>query len=795
MTQQSSNVTDRWQRIEEIFHAALDQPGADRESFIARESIDDQSVAAEVRALLAAHTDTHPLLDAPRVTDLPSGMRLGPYALDRVLGTGGMSTVYLAHRADSRFDKHVAIKLVNQGLAAEVGGDRFRIERQILARLEHPNVARLLDAGVSDFGQPYLVMEWVDGIPLDEWLRRESPSLDARLALWLEIAGAVAYAHRNLVIHRDLKPSNVLVNAEGVPKLVDFGIAKLLSDVPGGFDATRTRHFTPRYASPEQIRGDAVTTSTDIYGLGLLLFEMVTGRLPHDAAAAAPHEHARAVLEEDVRTPATVPVDLRAILEMALRKEPERRYSAVEQFAEDVRRFRRGLPVSAQPETFTYYLRRFVSRNRVGVSVAALVVVSLLGLVGIAMRQARIANDQRLRAEQVTEFITSFLGATPTGPDWALYNKGVSLRVVELADLMTERVGRELSNQPEAEATIRSVLAMSYFQMGELGKARQHSQRAIVLYENMYPEDHPRRLSVEIVEAASELALGRFADAERRAVRVASLWKHPPATAVPVIATQLGTAQVRVGKLAESEKTFLDAIGQVERALGPNHPSLALLASNSSLVYLERGEFEAAARQLERAASISRANFKDASTPLAWSLVNLANAYRFLGRYDDMQRAAEESYEQFKGALGESHFSTVHALVFIAYGKARRGEPDAEAIVRRAIANQSRLPVDHYERAVSLGFLGFVLMQKGQLLEAKQALERALEIRRATFKDPNWRIAETEGWLGETLVKLGDRGSGSALLEKSHGTFTILYGPKNPRTTEARERLASVAGR
>jgi serine/threonine-protein kinase len=786
-------MQDRWHRIEEVFHRALAHEPQDRDAFIAAHTGDDAAVAAEVRALLAAHAATNTLLDAPRVTELPAGMRLGPYALDRLLGTGGMATVYLAHRADRQFDKRVAIKLVNQGLAAEINDDRFQIERRVLARLEHPNVARLLDAGFSDFGQPYLVMEWVDGVPLDHWLQSAPHTLERRLKLWLDIAGAVSYAHRNLIIHRDLKPSNVLVDADGIPKLVDFGIAKLLGDHGGG-SATRTQPFTPRYASPEQIRGQAVTTSTDIYGLGVLLYEMVTGRLPH-GAESSPHEQTRAVLERDVAVPPSVPPDLAAILAMALRKEPERRYATVEQFAEDVRRFQRGLPVMAQPETWTYRLRTFVRRHRVPVVATALAAAFLVALTSIALRQARIANDQRARAEQVTDFITGFLGATPTGPDWALQNKGVSLRVVELADLISERVGRELGNQPEAEATLRSVLAMTYIQMGEIAKAQEHAARAITLYEALYPADDPRRLSVELVQAASELALGRFADAEARAERIAALWRDPPATAAPVIATQLGVAQFRLGKLAASEQTFLTSIASVEQALGANHPSVALLSANLSLVYLERGQFDVAARHLERAAVISRATFKDASMPLAWALVNLANTYRFLGRTDDMLRAAEESYEQFKGALGENHYSTMHALVFIAYGKALRGDRDALSVVERAIANQAQLPADHYERGVSLTFLGAVLMHERRLPEARRALEQALAIRQKSFKDPNWRIAETEGWLGEVLALQGEHSRAVPLLERSAVTFETLYGPTNPRTLDARARLERGRGR
>lgn len=784
-------MQDRWPRIDALFHDALAEPAAARLAFVEAGAAGDAAVRDEVLALLAAHDTRHALLDAPRAQALPAGLRLGPYALDRVLGAGGMATVYLAHRADRQFEKHVAIKLVNQGLAAELSGDRFELERRILARLDHPNVARLLDAGLSEFGQPYLVMEWVDGVPLDGWLKAASPSLERRLALWLAIADAVAYAHRNLVVHRDLKPSNVLVSADGTPKLVDFGIAKLVGADAGA--ATRTQHFTPLYASPEQVRGDAVNTATDVFGLGLLLYELCAGTPAFAAAGASAHAQALAVLNDEVRVPLTVPADLAAIIGMALRKAPDRRYATADQMAEDVRRYLGGLPVSAHPESWWYVARKFAGRHRAGVTLAALAVTALVSVTGVAIRQARLADDQRTRAEQVTAFVTGFLGATPTGPDWALQHKGVSLRVVELADDIGARIGGELATQPEAEATLRSVLAMTYYQMGEIAKSEAHATRAIALYDLLYAGDDPRRLSVELVQAAVENALGRFAAAEARTLAVTARWPAAPPTFSSVATSQLGIAQLRLGKLADADATFRAGIDTVARTLGAAHPSVGLMASNYALVFLERGQFAEAARWLERSAAISRASFKDASMPLGWALVNLSNTYRFLGDLDRSLAAATESLAQFEATLGPTHFSTIHPLASIAYAKAARGDADAETFIRRGIANQAALPADNYERAVGLNFLGAVLMHQGRLPEAKAALTQALDVRRRTFQAPNWRIAETAGWLGEVLALEGRRAEAQPLLDESVATFTQLYGPDNPRTVEARTRLSRLA--
>lgn len=783
---------DRFRRIEEAFHEALEVPEDERRQLIQVRADGDEAFAAEVSALVAAHTGRHVLLDAPDVKELPPGMRAGPYALDRVLGAGGMATVYLAHRVDRQFEKQVAVKLVNRGLAAEIAGDRFQTERRILAQLEHPNIARLLDAGLTEFGQPYLVMEWVDGVTLDAWVEREQPPLDRRLDLWLDIAGAVGYAHRNLVIHRDLKPSNVLVGRDGVAKLVDFGIAKLIAEGRGQEAATETLRLTPLYASPEQLRGQAVTTAADVYGLGLLLCELATGAHPFRRPGLSPHEQAQASLAEEPAIAPGTPPDLAAIIGMALRKEPDRRYATTAELAEDVRRFRRGQPVAAQPDSVGYRARRFVARHRLAVGAAAVAILSLVTLTALAIWQAQVASAQRSRAEEITEYITGFLGTTPTGSDWALRDRGAGLRVVELADLMADRLDGSSSTHPETEAALRYVLASVYFQVGQIRQAERHAQRAVELFDGIAPDD-PQRLGAVLVLAAADNAAGRFADAERRVLEIRSRWSDPPPSAVAGMSEQLGIAQWRLGRLDEAEQTLGGALDSLRTVLDEHDRNVGMLRTNLALVHLERGDFSRAADELEQAVAISRADAAHTSLPLGWALVNLANTYRFMGRTDDVLRVAAEAYERMREALGDGHFSLIHSLAFIAYAKAIRGEADAEAVIRRGLAVQAQLPDDHYERAVGLTFLGFVLMKNQKLPEARQALEEALRLRRAAFAAPNWRIAETAGFLGETLALAGSRDQALALLDESVGTFTTLYGPDNPRTLEAVARRRQYA--
>ena len=515
----------------QLFHGALSVDAAGRAAYVEAGAGGDAGLVAEVLLLLDAHGKTHVLLDAPRIADLPGGMRVGPYALERMIGSGGMATVYLARRADQQFEKLVAVKLVNQGLASAITDDRFQTERHILARLEHPHIARLLDAGLSEFGQPYLVMEWVDGVSVDRWIAEDHPTRDQRLGLWLDVADAVGYAHRNLIVHRDVKPSNVLVSREGVAKLVDFGIAKLLEHREGQ-QLTQTLRLTPLYASPEQLRGEPVSTATDIYSLGLLLCEMVTGVHPFGGGERTPHAAVAALLTDDPIISAEVPADLSAIIRMALRKEPERRYTTVTAFGDDVRRFRRGLPVIAQPDSLAYTLRRFVDRHRVGVGVALAVAVAIMASVGAAVwqaraaaRQATVAAAERDRANlearktsQINAFLQDMLrSADPT-------RQGREVRVADVLDRAEAGVLPALRNQPEIEASIRATLAATYQRLGLLDAALRQARRALAVREQTTGAGDPD-LGRSLVDLGDVLFdRGEYAEAEKHLRRAAAIY-------------------------------------------------------------------------------------------------------------------------------------------------------------------------------------------------------------------------------------------------------------------------------
>src|SRR5688572_23456171 len=404
---------ERWQQVKHLLADALELDTGRQQQFLDSACAHDAELRAEVDLLLAHRVDTGSDLieqcaadaallrfDADNNGTKP-GNRIGPYKILREIGRGGMGAVYLAERDDEHYRQQVAVKLIKPGLGGDSIRRRFQNEMQILAELNHANIARLLDGGTTNDGVPYLVMEYVEGSPINQYCVDQQLSTEQRLNLFCTVCAAVQYAHQHLVIHRDIKPGNILVTGEGVPKLVDFGIAKLLDHGRSDLTATAMPFMTPHYASPEQLRGESVTTSTDVYSLGVVLYELLSGRLPYRFKSRIPHEMAKTICEDDPEKPhKQLNADLDNIVLMAMRKEPQRRYATAEQFAEDIRRHLNGLPVRARQDTFAYRASKFVRRQKVAVAAAALVAVTLLIGIIATTWQARVARAERARSER-----------------------------------------------------------------------------------------------------------------------------------------------------------------------------------------------------------------------------------------------------------------------------------------------------------------------------------------------------------------------------------------------------------
>jgi eukaryotic-like serine/threonine-protein kinase len=399
---------ERWQNVRKTLEAALETDPSERARYLDQACAGDVELRREVESLIQANDQAtgtflagqaiHHVSDfqgasasggtnSDTSSDTLQGRRIGPYLVMEEIGHGGMGTVYRAIRDDDQYQQQVAIKVVRGGLGDRLAIQRFKAERQILATLDHANIARLLDGGATADGRPYVVMEYIVGVPIDEYANARGLNVRERLKLFRTVCSAVAFAHQRLVIHRDIKPGNILVTQGGEPKLLDFGIAKILDDEPqsGGGHATVTmvRLMTPEYASPEQVRGEPVSTATDVYSLGVVLYALLTGRRPYPASSKSSHDIIQAVLGTEPEKPSTANRRLRGDLDnivlKALRKEPERRYASVEQFSEDIRKHLAGLPVSARPDTLAYRGSKFVRRHKWAVIAATLAVLALLG--------------------------------------------------------------------------------------------------------------------------------------------------------------------------------------------------------------------------------------------------------------------------------------------------------------------------------------------------------------------------------------------------------------------------------
>ena len=482
---------ERWRRIDELFRTIADRPLAEREALLTRVCGGDDELRREVLELLA-HDPPDSFLHDPikhatvAVAHEPKddllNTRIGPYRLTRLIGHGGMGAVYEAVRDDDQFQHQVALKLIKRGMDSDFVRDRFLRERQILASLDHPHIARLFDGGTTRDGLPYFVMEFVNGISITDYCRQQEQSLNDKLKLFRKVCSAVQHAHQKLVIHRDLKPSNILVTADGTPKLLDFGIAKLLSpDLSEAFTRTETalRLMTPDYASPEQVRGHTITTATDVYSLGVVLYELLAEQRPYQFETYAPQEIERAICDTEAPRPSDLARqhsdartklakqltgDLDTIVLMALRKEPERRYQSVEQFSEDIRRYLSGLPITARPDTFRYRAGKFVRRHKAAVGALALLGLLTIALAILTVRLTRERNLAERRFAQVRTLSNTFL--------FGVYDKIQNVPGTTEARALVAQTARDYLDTLSAEAANDSQLewelAMAYQKMGDV---------------------------------------------------------------------------------------------------------------------------------------------------------------------------------------------------------------------------------------------------------------------------------------------------------------------------------------
>ncbi len=762
----------RWRKADRVFSDAMDRLPGERDAFVRHACAGDPGLLADVRTLFEAATASEGLFEAPgqlalgealadlerRATSGPD--HIGPYRTLRVLGRGGMGTVYLAEREKHGFRQQVAIKVLRRGLdTADIVG-RFLRERRILASLTHPGIARLIDGGAAEDGRPYLVMEYVEGEPITEWCDREHADVRRRLALFLEVADAVRAAHASLVVHRDLKPSNILVS-NGHVKLLDFGIAKLIAGDDAAAEHTRTGLFvlTPEIASPEQLRGNPVTTATDVYQLGVLLFQLLTGARPAGAATLA---QPGAAAPAPVRRPSTVAAatgrdvarlratsgaqlrrmlrgDLDTIVLKALHADPDRRYASVDQLAHDVRRFLDGRVISATPDTWTYRARAFARRRPWVAPVAGLALVGVVGYVATLTRytvrlaqERTAAREQADRAAAVQSFLVDvFRSPDPYDPMNA--DRGRRITVLEALDVGAERLRTELKDRPVIREALLLAIADVYQNLNAMDRALPLREEALALQEARAPG------SADLVDNLGRLATIRGQiGPEDEARKLYDRWLSLAEALDPPQPVRVAEARIGLGLHVLARHELQDAARQFNEAIALSArndlPASVMAEAYRSLadVHQAVGELDAAREAAERAVALRvEANGEDA-VETALARVTLAQVLIDLGELDAADALFNRSLETLTQRLGADHRLTLVSLNSLALLRERRGDFDgAIVLLRRLVESQKRVHGDH-DKLVGdfLQNLATVLAHAGRLDEARKIHRQAADVYR-----------------------------------------------------------------
>ncbi len=826
-----------WKRIQELFFAALERSEDEREEFVKQASAGDRGLSDAVSRLLREHEAEPAFLETP-VVDFDTRMEtgstadrlIGQYRVVRLLGRGGMGEVFLAVREGDDYRRSAAVKLIRQGLDTVDVLARFRQERRILAALHHPNIAQLLDGGATDEGRPYFVMEYIEGEPIDRYADRNGLTIAQRLELFRTICEAVQHAHSNLVVHRDLKPGNILVTADGVPKLLDFGIGKVLETEESIETRTGSQLLTPEYAAPEQVRGETVTTATDIYGLGVLLYELLTGHRPYDLGKGTPLEIERAVCETEPAAPSTIvrreatrtradgttervtPTDISArratdphrlrrrlagdldnIVLMAVRKQPGRRYPSAAMLGEDVRRHLAGLPVAARPDTLRYRAVKFARRNAAAVVAVAAIMVALAATSIVTQVQSRRvarerdqAVEERAKAIEVRGFLLEMFGGAAA--DQAAAD---TITARQLLDLQGETVDETYADRPALRAEMLQVLAEGYERLGMLSTAEGHAGHALRLRRELYGAGH-----ADIAASLNQLgwithALGRSREALpllEEAVSIRRGLGDPQRVELSRSLNDLGSVLDHLGAMERAEPLLSEALAIRLELLGPGHRAVGITANNLAVLYFRQGDFAEAARLGQQALEALRVSVGPDHQRSVIAQNNLALFQRREGAFAEAERTLRNLLVRQTRIQGQDHPVTALVMSSLASVLVELGQIDeAEGLYRDALAIlEEKLGSNHRDVASSWSGIGSTLYRGGRYIEAVSAHRQALAIRRTVLGDDHSAVGSSLLDLARTHQAMGKLDQAERHYRESLAVTVVALGDDHPQVAAIR---------
>ncbi len=809
MSSSSTGIDEKWEQLQELFSRGLDVPVHEREAFALREVPDDAELREELLDLLACDTGkaTGPLttalgaaLDATTRDRRRAmlGKIVGNYKLTGILGHGGTGTVYQAERSDRQYSAQVAVKVVDTTTAHGDLGMRFRAERQILASLNHSHIARLLDAGETDEGQPFLIMEYVHGDPVDRYCDAKQLDINQRLTLFLDICSAVQYAHQSLVVHRDLKPANILVTVDGKAKLLDFGIAKLLdaSDAAAALALTRMndRLLTPEYASPEQILGRPVTTASDVYALGVVLYELLTGLRPYLVPSSASQlELERSICINDPQRPSSavrraievgsVPGqsdiaaiaearrssperlhrkllgDLDAIVLRALRKEPEHRYGSVEQLAADLRRYLAREPVSARQGNWLYYSQRFARRHALGVAVSATFVILILAFaITMSVQRERIAAErdratqESARAERVSQFMLGvFEAAEPYG------NFGEERTARELLDQAARSIHADLGEQPEVRARLLEAIGKAYRRQGQTDRAVAYFEDSLRIRDQA---GLPRDAQTGSILAELAIALrqiDRFEDADRalvEALHISETSDGGKTLAGAQLLGNVGQLELSRGNLVKADEYLNRALELTREIAGPRHQQVAAVLIDISNVRSWMDDITGAEKAAREAVSIYRETVHERHPDRVMADYHLARVLNLEGRTAEAAQLYESTLAAQRLLYGDVSTKVGDTLTELANVRINQDRlADAEKLMNEALSLSRRFRGEsHRQTGYILASLAQIHWRLDELELAEKEIRSALDIFATTLPADHQYVAAGEYVMGEIML-------------------------------------------